>query len=110
MKIAVAACLLLFATAAFAETTNTVQCACTYYADYLVRSTLASGTRTGPSVEEIADCKIEQGKVISGCWAAKMNASFNCEQEAQRFTGQDMFNRPQVSLQENVCFGEISNN
>ncbi len=109
MKFLIAASLLLVGSAAFAKTTITVQCACTYYAEYLIRSTLATGTSTASSAEEIAECQIVNGKVISGCGAAKWNARYNCEQQVVRFTGQDMFNRPQVSIDENICYGKISN-
>ena len=110
MKLSLIAVLFIAGSFASAETTISVQCLCSYYVDFIERSTLAGGTRTSPTMDEVADCQIVHGKVISGCWAAKMNAQFNCEVEAERFTGTDLLSRPAVAIHNDACYGEIRSN
>ena len=97
-----------FSASALAETTIFVQCDCTYYADFIGASYLAAGVRKNPSQDEITGCTIVDGKVISGCWAAKMNAQHNCEEYVMMVTGTDILSRPHAMIDESRCYGEIS--
>jgi hypothetical protein len=92
---------------AFAKTVISVQCGCSYYLDYISQNILAGGTRTNPTDEEISNCIIEKGKVLSGCFAAKMNAQFNCQQTAWAYQPNDI-RPPQVLIHEDQCYGAIS--
>ncbi len=104
-KIFIATALLLSASPAFAGTVIVVGCNCSYYSDYIQKNILAVGTRTNPSADELLDCVIKDGKIISGCEAAKMNAQFNCEESARSFSGAV---RASVQLHEDACFGQIT--
>ena len=106
-------CCLLAATVsapAFAETTISVYCQCSFYEDYIIQNILAKGTRTNPTPEELEECVIEKGKVISGCWAAKMNAQFYCQNIAQAriSMGYPSLKTPNVMIHDDACYGDIS--
>lgn len=92
---------------ASAKTSITVQCMCTYVEDYIFQALLAEGTRENPTQQEINECVIKDGKVIDGCWAAKMNAQFNCENTVQRMTSN--YEYRQGTIDDSACYGLISN-
>lgn len=111
-KLFVASALILGSASAPAESTTTisVQCTCSFTSEYTQRIIQIGGTSTNSSDSEIAECLIENGKVISGCLAAKMNAQSRCwDQAIQGTEGSFQSNSATAHILENTCFGEIRN-
>lgn len=103
--------LILGSVSASAESTTTisVQCTCSYTSEYTQKIFQISGTSTDSSDSEIAGCLIENGKVLSGCLAAKMNAQSRCWDKAiQASEGSFQSNSAAAHILENTCFGEIN--
>ena len=127
MKKLVLVSLLLLASPAFA-TQISISCLCSYDNEGLMgldssnlplnvlrsREELAKfqillvpGTRKNPSADELVDCKIKEGKVIEGCWAAKMNALYNCQTTVRNMINPGSMSMPSVHIDEKACYGAI---
>ncbi len=100
--------LLLFATPAFAKTKIMVECDCTYGQDYIEQTIRSRGYDSNAQDDVVAGCLIEKGKVLEGCWTAKMNAQYNCQKKAASLTGSASIRPPHVTLVEASCTGSMT--
>ncbi|MBK7843015.1 MAG: hypothetical protein IPJ71_04865 [Bdellovibrionales bacterium] len=110
-KLFIASALILGAAAsAVAESTTTisVQCTCSFTSEYNQKVIQIGGSSTDSSDSEISACIIQDGRVISGCLAAKINAQSRCWDQANEASGASFeANKARALILENTCFGEI---
>ncbi len=110
-KFFIASALILGSASASAERTTTifVLCTCSFTSEYTQKIFQISGTSTDSSDSEIAGCLIENGKVLSGCLAAKMNAKSRCWDKAIQATeGSFQSNSAAAHILDDTCFGAIN--
>ena len=93
---------------AFAKPMITVRCQCSFNSDFILQTVLVAGTHRNPSEGDLQECIILHGEVISGCFAALMNASYNCQEQVLRLSSSSDFRIPAVKIKKETCKGQIS--
>ena len=95
---------------AFSETTIAVSCECSFILDSSKQTILVYGERTDATRFDVENCVLEDGKVVPGtCWSAKGPAMFNCEKEVQKLFFPDQKRLPEVTIEEDACYGQVDN-
>ena len=89
-----------------------ISCQCSYYVDGLERTILVAGS-SEVKESDLNNCRLDQGRVVNpengtACFKAKMNASWNCMQQARDEIDPGMMRFPSVLLDQNSCYGEIN--
>ena len=103
----------LLSAPAFSETIIAVSCQCSFIAknkyETYIATILAYGERTDATRFDVENCVLEDGKVAPGtCWSAKGPALINCEEEAKRNYPDPLY-IPEVSFNEDTCYGLVEN-
>ncbi len=109
-KLFIASALILGSASASAESTTTisVQCTCSFTSEYNQKLIQIGGSSTDSSDSEVSACIIKNGRVISGCLAAKINAQSRCWDQAIQASGASFqANRARAHILEQTCYGEI---
>lgn len=100
----------LLSAPAFSETIIAVSCQCSFNLNSVKQTILAYGERTDATEFDVENCELEDGKVVPGtCWSAKGPAMMNCAKEVQKSFFPDQKRLPEVTIEEDACYGQVDN-